>query len=185
MRTNRKTCPRRASAGSEAASIQPALGVDTSDLFGGVASNVAPSLSVTGNGHAGPLALARLQPPKLEHALEAANKRVLAADKQVANASTDAEFEEATVVLDNAVRNFEKVASCAQRCAALAQTLGGGWESTSPVEREAKRMRLDPTSCALTPTTLTLNEATSGGAADAVDGPDDVSHDPKDEPLEA
>lgn len=169
----RKTCPRRAAAAAgEAAQIQPALGVDASELFG--SGNVAPALpgSVV-NGHSHHQVVARLQTCKLDAALEAANKRVIAADKLVAESTTEAEFEETTAALDCAVRHLEKVASCAQRCAMVAHTLsGGGWEAG--VERESKRLRIDggnDTPGALTPTTMGINEATGGpdGVVEAAD----------------
>lgn len=179
---NQKTCPRRASACGEAA-IQPALGVDASELFGGVASNVAPALpaSVTGNGHhhhhpPPHLPVTRVQPAKLEAALEAANKRVMAADKQVASATTEPEFEEATSALDFAVRHLEKVASCAQRCAVIAHNLCGSaaWDGNQGVsEREPKRMRLEgatsPT--ALTPTNINMNESTPPAPTETAESP--------------
>lgn len=176
---NQKTCPRRANHGNEAPTIQPALGVDAAEIFAG---NVAPALQAVGNGHTA--LVARVQPCKLDAALEAANKRVISADKQVATAATDQEFEEATAALDSAVRHLEKVAQCAQRCAMVAHTLsGGGWEHS---EREAKRMRLDAgthTPGQLTPTTLALNDATAGGAAEAVDN-GDVEGESKEEQLD-
>lgn len=135
------------------------------------------------NGHAH-LAVTRIQPCKLDAALEAANKRVVAADKRVANSTTDQEFEEATAALDSAVRHLEKVASCAQRCAMIAHTLSGGaWDTP---ERETKRMRMDGSSTpnALTPTGMTLNEATATATAEAVDNTDAVSGEAKEEPLE-
>lgn len=184
----RKTCPRRQSAGNEAQTIQPAL--DASELFSGVANSVAPPLaSGVGNGHhAGHgVPITRLQPAKLEAALEAANKRVIAADKAVASATTEQDFDEATSQLDTAVRQFEKVASCAQRCAAVAQTLSGGWDiNASPiVERESKRMRIDSGAAgSLTPTAIALNEATTGAAAEAVDASEVVAGEAKDEGLE-
>lgn len=185
----RKTCPRRASSGGEAAAIQPALTVDAAELFG-VASSVAPALPVTSNGHV-PLAITRVQPAKLEAALEAANKRVMAADKQVAASSTDAEFEEATTQLDCAVRLFEKVASCAHRCAVVAQSLSGGWDPSVSVERDHKRIRLESApSGALTPSTMAMNEAATVAASDAVDAGTEeggevvVSGEAKEEPLE-
>lgn len=177
----RKTCPRRGPAGNEAPAIQPALGVEAAEIF---ASNVAPALpGAMTNGHTH-LAVTRIQPCKLDAALEAANKRVVAADKRVASSTTDQEFEEATAALDSAVRYLEKVASCAQRCAMIAHTLSGGtWETP---ERETKRMRMDGTSTpnALTPTAITLNDGNATATAEAVDNTDAVSGEAKEEPLE-
>lgn len=150
VRLLRKTCPKRASLGGEAASIQPAL-VDPTDIF---ASNVAPAMP---SGLPGPVAngsgaehhdgVRMMVPLKLEGALDAANKRVVSAEKQVAAAATAQEFEDATVALDAAVRLLEKVAACAQRCALVAQSLAAPqpWDSAAgDGDRDAKRMRLDP-----------------------------------------
>lgn len=177
---NQKTCPRRAVAGSEATHIQPAINVDATEIF---ASNVAPALPApVPNGHIA-IPISRMQPWKLDAALEAANKRVMAADKQVATASSEQDFEDATAALDSAVRLLEKVANCAHRCAVVAHSLGGGtWESP---EREAKRMRIEgpSTPTNLTPTTITLNDAAAGAPPDAVDAGEVVT-DGKVEQLE-
>eukprot|EP00177_Eucheuma_denticulatum_P000162 GFKZ01000290.1.p1 GENE.GFKZ01000290.1~~GFKZ01000290.1.p1 ORF type:complete len:234 (+),score=29.62 GFKZ01000290.1:308-1009(+) len=177
---NQKTCPRRAVTGAEATHIQPAMTVDAADIF---TSNVAPPLpGPVPNSHIA-IAVTRIQPCKLDAALEAANKRVMAADKQVANASSEQDFEEATNSLDSAVRLLEKVASCAQRCAIVAHSLGGGsWETP---EREPKRMRIESPSTPhnLTPTTITLNDATAVAATEAVDAGEVVT-DGKVETLE-
>lgn len=174
---NQKTCPRRATHGNETPTIQPALGVDAAEIFAG---NVAPALQMP-NGHH---FITRIQPCKLDAALEAANKRVIAADKQVSTAGTEQDFEEATSALDSAVRHLEKVAQCAQRCAIVAHSLsGGGWEHA---ERDAKRMRIDTgthTPGQLTPTAMTLNDATAGAAQDAVETAEDEGE-TKDEPLD-
>lgn len=129
--------------------------------------------------------MARLQPAKLEAALDAANKRVLAADKQVANAATNLEFDRATDALLAAVQHLETVASCAKRCAMVAHTLAAPWESnSSDGERERKRMRLEAGAVAgLPPATLALAESATQAAADGVDG-DEVDREAKEDGLE-
>lgn len=153
------------------------------DLFSGVASSVAPSL--VGNGHHPPGPITRVQPAKIDAALEAANKRVVAADSAVANAKTEQEFEDATAQLDSAVRSLEKVAALAHRCAVVAHTLHGNWDSTqASVERDAKRMRLDTTPTpALAPATISLNEASTATATETVEVSEVVAVEVKDEPI--
>ncbi|CAN8073187.1 unnamed protein product [Agarophyton chilense] len=189
---NQKTCPRRTSVANEAHSIQPAL---EADLFGPVTGGVAPAL--VGNGHQPPPGpITRVQPAKIDAALEAANKRVVAADNAVASAKTEQEFEEATAQLDTAVRSLEKVASLVHRCAVVAHTLQGNWDiaQSAVVERETKRMRMDTSSsAAVTPTATTmppasmpatsmaLNDATAAAATEAVEAQQVVVSEPKEE----
>lgn len=56
-----------------------------------------------------------IHPSRLEQALEAAHKRIIAADKQVGAAVTDEELEEATGCLESSVRTLEKVTECLQK----------------------------------------------------------------------
>lgn len=135
----RKTCPRRqASAEVAAASAIQPLGVET-DLFGTQTGLTHPHAQ---NGHALPYRTVSLC--KLDAAVEAANKRVAMFEKQVVNAESDQEFLEATLAMEKAVAVYEKVASCAQRCAIIAHGFSmQGWTTEQQDGRESKRMRLE------------------------------------------
>lgn len=129
--------------------------------------------------------ISRIFAPKLDAALEAANKRVFAADKQVATATTDQEFEEATANLDIAVRHMEKIASCAHRCAVINHTLSGGWDNNpGSAEPQPKRLRLDHGGGGALPTPITLTDTPAGGSADPVEPGDIETSEPKEEPIE-
>lgn len=135
---HRKTCPRRGPGGAEAAVIQPAL--DAADMFG-VGSLGTPVGRTTG-----PVpAVGRIQPLKLEAAIDAANRRVLNAESAVAGAQTNEDFEEATSALDLAVSQLERIGACAKRCALVAYSLSTPSMDISPTPalREGKRLRLD------------------------------------------
>lgn len=90
-------------------------------------------------------AVGRVQPLKLEAAIDAANRRVLAAEGAVANAQTNEDFEEATSALDLAVSQLERIGACAKRCALVAYSLSTPSLDISPGApmREGKRIRLD------------------------------------------
>lgn len=143
---NTKTCPRRASGGGEAQIIQPALGVDGTDVF------TVAGLNNVGRA-AGVPAVARVSPLKLDGALEAANRRVLSAENEVASAQSAEEFEDATRALDTAVVHLERVAACAKRCAVVAFNLSApaAVEVTALPARETKRARIDTSQIAATP----------------------------------
>lgn len=119
-----------------------------------------------GSGHSSPAPFWRAQPAKLEGALEAAYKRVLAADKLVSTASSEDDFHDATSTLETAVINLEKVSACARRCQAIAKDLAADEDRE---ERERKRARMS--SPQLHTSNMALNEAT-GAASEAVDGGD-------------
>jgi hypothetical protein len=61
----------------------------------------------------------------LDAALNAARGRVLAAEIALAKASTEKDFESATVTLEKRVRALEQVVACAQRCAAAVRAYNG------------------------------------------------------------
>lgn len=132
-----KTCPRRATTSAEAAVIQPAL---DGDMFGvgGLGTPVGRGGSTSGVG--------RVQPMKLETALEAANRQVLAAENAVASSQTSEEFGKATDNLDLAVARLERIANCAKRCALVAYSLSTTSLDISPapaVNRDNKRQRME------------------------------------------
>lgn len=114
----------------------------------------------------------RSSPAKLEDALEAAQKRVLAADKAVAAAGSDSDFMAATDVLEASVTNLEKIASCVQRCAIVAQTLAypvisstlycRGRRDDAERERDPKRSKIDA-GASLAPTALAFGDSSGAG----------------------
>lgn len=84
------------------------------------------------------------QQPKLEAALNTANKRVITAGTQIAKATTNLQAERAIVDLSYAVRHLETVAFCAKRCAMVAHELTSPLEfSGGDGEYVRKRMRLE------------------------------------------
>lgn len=118
--------------------IQPALVED--GMFGGV--TLSSPVGRTGGASPGP---PRIQPLKLDAALEAANRRVLSAESAVAAAASNEEFEEATSALDLAVSHLERIGACAKRCALVAYSLNAPHLDMSPAQpmRDNKRLRLD------------------------------------------
>lgn len=65
----------------------------------------------------------RLPPTRLEHSLLAAHRRVEAADRRVASATSEDDFKCATAALNEAVDAFENVAHLAQRCMSVFRLL--------------------------------------------------------------
>lgn len=141
---NTKTCPRRstptettvATSGMTAAIIQPAIGAPNEDMMYSLGNSVSRTT--------------RVQPLKLEAALEAANRRVLAAEASVTNAETNEDFEEATTALDIAVSHLERIGACVKRCAIVAFSLNSPTAQLDisstpppPPPPSQKRLRLD------------------------------------------
>lgn len=109
-------------------------------------AGVALTSPVGRTGGAPALGTPRVEPLKLEAALNAAKRRVITAENNVAAAATNEEFEEATTALDLAVSQLERIGACAKRCALVAYSLNAphlDMTLAQPAMRENKRLRLD------------------------------------------
>lgn len=99
-----------------AASSSPAAAASSAAASAAATAAAAANLSTT-RGPSSPKKLAfRLPPTRLELSLQAAHRRIEAADRRVSSASSDEDFQSAVVSLKDAVETLETIANYSERC---------------------------------------------------------------------